>query len=67
MDQAKAPLLLQSQEVLGAHRVRAPQLLVKVLAVPASKLGGQVIHHLERPHLVEDAGNLADVAHVART
>ena len=41
------------------------QLLVEVLAVPASKLGGQVIHRLERPHLVEDAGNLADVAHVA--
>ena len=65
VDQPKPQTLLQADHVLRADGVGLPQPLVEVLAVPPAELSGAVIHIVERPHSLEDALDLPELADVA--
>src|SRR5687768_18523069 len=51
--------------VLRADHIRSPERLVKILAVPAAKLGRAVIDVIEWTTTLEDALQLSKLAHVA--
>src|SRR5262249_36313762 len=65
VNESKLQALLQTNDVLGANSVRAPESFVKVFAVPTSKLSGAVIDIIEWTTTFEhtlDLSKLADVA-----
>src|SRR6185369_11273756 len=65
MDESKLQTLLESDDVLGSNRVRAPEGFVEVLAIPAAEFSGAVVDVIEWAAALEDAFQLAKLAHVA--
>src|SRR6185369_17087417 len=65
MDESKLQTLLEPDDVLGSNRVRAPEGFVEVLAIPAAEFSGAVVDVIEWATALEDALQLAKLAHVA--
>src|SRR6185503_20099909 len=65
MNQSKLETLLKTNNVLGAHRVGAPEGFVEVFAVPAPKLGRTVIDVVEWTTPFEHALDLSKLAYIA--
>ena len=71
-DHLEPVLLLQPQHVLGADDVRAPEVLVVILSVPPSVLGGQVVDVVEavgvedRVHLLVRANVRLELTNTGR-
>ena len=65
MNETKFEALLQTDDVLGADGVRAPERFVEVFAIPAAKLGRAVVDVVEWTTALEDALELAKLADVA--
>jgi hypothetical protein len=65
VNETKLAALLKTDDVLCAHRIRAPERFVKVFAVPAAELGGAVIDVIEWATALEHALDLPKLADVA--
>src|SRR6185369_3503552 len=65
MNKAKLESLLETNDILRADGIRAPERFVKVFAVPTAKLSGAVIDVIEWTTALEDALELAKLADVA--
>jgi hypothetical protein len=65
VNQAKPQPLLQTNHVLGANRIRAPERLVEILAIPAAKLRRAMVDVVKRTAALKDAFQLPEFAHIA--